>query len=911
MMKGKPWAPSTLEEVGGTEGVGATFLEETFSAPTAPPEHRFHQKAARAVLKALLPESGTDIKGQMRSESELGEASGYAGRPRDFEDLIRILDHELRLITPTDPEGSPDDDRDRPGRPSGRYYQLTHDYLVPSLRNWLTRKQRETRRGRAELRLAERAALWEAKPENRHLPSVLEWANIRMLTRLKDWTEPQRRMMHRAGRFHGLRVLGLAVLLALTTWGGIEVYGNLRAAGLVESLRAAGTTDAPPVIKQLAGYRRWADPRLRRMFRDSDESSRDRLHASLALLPVDPAQADYLGRRLLGVAPAELPVLRAALEPHRSRLTPTLWTELEKARPGDLGLLTSAAALALYDPDGPRWSELGGKVAEALVQVNPVFLGHWLDALRPVRTKLAAPLERIFVKGGGSETEHELATSILVDYAADDPDRLASLLMTADPKAYLAFFPIAERQAEKVLPLFSAQLAESRTAREADGVSEQCKDERAERQARAAVTLVRLGHPGDVWPSLCHSADPRLRSFIVNWLRPLGADPMTIAAALERPDLSPRPAERGEGGRRPGEGSSSRAVSARRMDAILFDPEASVRRALILALGTSGTEPLSPGERDPLVARLLDLYEHDPDAGIHGAAAWTLRQWQQHPKLEAIDARLRGKDRGDRRWYVNTQGQTLVLVEGPVEFRMGSPPHEPGRFGNELPHHQVIPRRFAIAATEVTIEQYQEFVKDNPGVDRANNDRFSPDRKGPMNGVTWYHAAAYCNWLSHREHLPECYEPNEQHQYAQGMRIKADALKCGGYRLPTEAEWEYAARAGALTSRYYGASERLLGQYAWYLANSKDRAWPVGSLQPNDLGLFDTLGNMLEWCQEAATSTSQTNIGSHEYINDDPRLLRGGAFILPPAFVRSAYSLRFAPSNRIPDNGFRPARTYN
>ena len=109
------------------------------------------------------------------------------------------------------------------------------------------------------------------------------------------------------------------------------------------------------------------------------------------------------------------------------------------------------------------------------------------------------------------------------------------------------------------------------------------------------------------------------------------------------------------------------------MDAILFHPETSTRRALILALGTYGTEALSPGEREPLVARLLDLYEHDPDAGIHGASAWTLRQWKQHQKLETIDARLRGKDRGDRRWYVNSQGQTLVLIEGPVEFRMGSP----------------------------------------------------------------------------------------------------------------------------------------------------------------------------------------------------------------------------------------------
>jgi hypothetical protein len=90
--------------------------------------------------------------------------------------------------------------------------------LVPSLRDWLTRKQKETRRGRAELRLAERAALWNSKPENRHLPSWWEWAAIRLLARKKDWTAGQRKMMRQASRYHFMR----SALLVLGTKSDYE-----------------------------------------------------------------------------------------------------------------------------------------------------------------------------------------------------------------------------------------------------------------------------------------------------------------------------------------------------------------------------------------------------------------------------------------------------------------------------------------------------------------------------------------------------------------------------------------------------------------------------------------------------------------------------------------------------------------
>ena len=245
--------------MGGTEGVGVSFLEETFSATTAPPEHRLHQKAARAVLKVLLPDSGTDIKGHMRSYGELLDASGYNSRTSDFIGLIQILDREIRLVTPTDPEGLGGTEQLQLNvGERQRYYQLTHDYLVVSLRDWLTRKQNETRRGRAELKLAERSGLWNAKPENRHLPSLWEWLGIRCLTDPKKWTSPQRVIMTKATRLHGLRsALALAGLVALVAIGVVvraEVDRQREATrieGLVGRLVSAEQNQVPDIVKEL------------------------------------------------------------------------------------------------------------------------------------------------------------------------------------------------------------------------------------------------------------------------------------------------------------------------------------------------------------------------------------------------------------------------------------------------------------------------------------------------------------------------------------------------------------------------------------------------------------------------------------------------------------------------------------
>ena len=119
----------------------------------------------------------------------------------------------------------------------------------------------------------------------------------------------------------------------------------------------------------------------------ADTSARSS-HASLALLPVDANRVDFLFSRLLDASPTELPVpvIRDALKPHQASLIPKLWSTLDSAKPGDVSLLRAASALADYDGTSPRWEAVGGEVAaKALVTVNPVYLGPWLNALLPVR----------------------------------------------------------------------------------------------------------------------------------------------------------------------------------------------------------------------------------------------------------------------------------------------------------------------------------------------------------------------------------------------------------------------------------------------------------------------------------------------------------------------------------------------
>jgi serine/threonine protein kinase len=835
MIKGKPWVPATLSALGGMEGVGVNFLEETFASAAANPRHRLHQNAARAVLKALLPRTGTDIKGTMRSHEELLAASDYAGRTKAFADLVRILDRETRLITPTDPEGTAEDDHSSSNFQAGRkYYQLTHDYLVHSLRDWLTRKQKETLRGRTEIRLAERAALWNSKVERRFLPSAVEWARIRLLTRPRDWTPDQRKMMRQADRYHLARMLALMGVLVLIALGAREYHGRLKARSLADSLlRRPGLTGVTPILDEIASYRRWSLPFLQQAF-DEAQTQRDGeklLKIRLALLRWDPAQAKDVYDSLLTTSAQDFTIIRDELAPYKDQFIEPLWAKLaDPSEPEQR--FRAAASLAAYAPEDPRWTDYGSFVVDRLLfEAGPAF-NDWKRAFESAGRRLLPALTNALEMKAPTRRLVELYQS----FAGEQKD---------------AFAPLEED---------FAQRGDHRLP--------------ARGKANIAATLMALGRGERVWPLLVHGEDPTLRSYLIERLR-APVDPKVLTNRLQH------------------------------------EPDPSIRRALILALGNFSY--LEVPELEPI---LLDLYANDIDPGVHGASRWVFRRWQTEERFRSIENpqlitngttghrwqdRLRaineklttGRVEGNRRWYINKQHQTFAVVEAPGQLlvRWGGPARPPTY-------------RLVVGSTEVTVEQFRAFRKDH-FVDQAV--ATTPD--SPVNKVTWYDVAAYCNWLSQQEGIRDdqwCYVPNKDGK----LDFAPDYQRRTGYRLPTEDEWEFACRAGARTSWSFGeADEELVGHYAWWFGNARDgglqRAFSVGLLKPNDFGLFDMHGNLFEWCQESATPQQNS------FIDDLECATRGGSYYLSFHEVSSDRASRIVSGRKMSAGslGFRLTRT--
>jgi formylglycine-generating enzyme required for sulfatase activity len=240
------------------------------------------------------------------------------------------------------------------------------------------------------------------------------------------------------------------------------------------------------------------------------------------------------------------------------------------------------------------------------------------------------------------------------------------------------------------------------------------------------------------------------------------------------------------------------------------------------------------------------------------------------------------------------QDGPLIMMELPGgQFLMGSPDTDEMASASERPQHTVTVSGFRMAVTPVTAGLYNEVMQRGPVA--------PAQERVPAVDVRWEEALDFCNRLSVREGYRPCYR----------RRFKRWVCdwRADGYRLPTEAEWEYACRAGTATRYAFGDDPARLGQYAWFADNAAGQVQAVGQKWPNRWGLYDMHGNVWEWCWDwygAYGSDSAVNpVGS---ASGDYRVVRGGSFVSSPEDLRSAVRGLVQPELRDADVGFRCAR---
>ena len=284
-------------------------------------------------------------------------------------------------------------------------------------------------------------------------------------------------------------------------------------------------------------------------------------------------------------------------------------------------------------------------------------------------------------------------------------------------------------------------------------------------------------------------------------------------------------------------------------------------------------EALGGGIEDPGFAvaaqTYITRYQHEPEAAV-----WVARAEGLMAKLRELDSADRTRREVGELW-TNSLGMEFIWI-APGGFLMGSPADEEGRFGDELQHEVRISEGFWMGKYEVTQGEWESVMGANPSAFKDCGPRC------PVEQVSWFDAEEFIRRLNGRES-------------GKGHR----------YRLPTEAEWEYAARAGTTGARY-----GELGEIAWYDENSGDRTHPVGQKQANAWDLHDMLGNVWEWTGDwygeyppgSVTDPQGSSSGS-------ARVFRGGSWNYRARGVRSAYRNNFSPGYRDSHIGFRLVRT--
>ena len=614
-------------------------------------------------------------------------------------------------------------------------------------------------------------------------------------------------------------------------------------------------------------------PLLEQHLSDIKDDTNAKTRVLLALLPADPSYAKALIEPLLVAKPQDYIVMRQRLAPYAEIVIPLLEQKFAQLPDSDCAMsLRIAGALALWRSSSPLLDKIVPSIVGKLVAQDLIYLQEWAEIFKPLQKLLIHRLVSFGQDHSNPSSSRSYANAIALEYASDNERVLFHLFVSADYSIIKTIF-------KKIVPVKDKMIAYLKRFRSAvvPVTIPQEKVNAEIRKGMAASLQLALGD-SDGFSIFANSSDATSRSQAQTFIGALGVSVQMLFEKIQN------------------------------------ETDLGTRAALVLALGGLSFEDISEAIKKQLKEYFLDLYQKHPDSGLHSALDWILRQ-----KLglgATCDKCIRDLEQVSepaKNWSVNFLGQCFININGPVQFLMGSPKDELERVENEKLHETLIPRSFALSQKLVTVEQYLKF---NPSFQAGRNNAKVADN--PAAGISWYQAAEYCNWLSEQEKIPQsqwCYLPNEKGYYAGGMRPANDFLKKKGYRLPTEAEWEFCARAGTKTPWFFGADGSQIDQFAYCQINSNNHLWPVGQLKPNDLGFFDIAGNLYQWTQDILQPYSDALIVEDSKVDlrvvDDlsTRVLRGGAFYYPKDILRSAHRGGLKPDQSSDGSGFRIAKT--
>jgi hypothetical protein len=693
------------------------------------------------------------------------------------------------------------------------------------------------------------------RPEARYATAAAlgnDLENWRTGERVTAWREPWVVSLGRWIRKHrtAAAAVSAALLVGLIALGIAWNQRQLQTArqrardeARVRSIATTSLSELPRLLRDLGPLPSWAVGLLRQQWAAGRLAPGERVGLAVALAPGDPGAVAAVADALLQADPGDFAVLRDVLERHGgATVVERFWTLVEAEPVEPEPWLRAASALAGLDPHNPRWGDLGPRVV-AVLGTREATDGRWLEALAPVRGSLVEPLIAIH-RYRRFDTQREprvlaRATDLLAALV-NAPRDLAAILPDADPPLFDA---LAKRLAAEgdAAPRWVLDGLEAPPGPFAVSLTpSQQADLEGSRWARAAIALERWGRPELLSDVLTLRPDPTARSYLLRDHARLG-------------------------------GSRDRILQQ-----LATENDTGRRRALVVLAGEHAAH-WTAAEREALVQRLATWYRDDPDAGLHAALDWTLRRLGQQARLEVIDRELAllGRRPGFG-WFLTSAGDAFAIVGGDALW----------------------PRRFAIGMREVTRAQYRAFAQARPDAAAAppeeELDQYVPDDRGPIAVVNWFQAARYARWRTEQERSawpaePWCYP--ELALIRPGLALDEESGTRPGYRLPTEAEWAHAARAGVATTRPYGESDELLPRYAWYADTAGSQAHAAGTTLPNEWGLLDVLGNVAEWCQDGVTGVDpgtpgRLKVDPFARLPADPlamglRIVRGGAFGYP------------------------------